>query len=838
MVTNNAPSQSRAHSLNELTTSTGLTMIFLIRLFLLLCVSTVASVHVATARRDGVVNLSTVGCGTCHGNLSQNTVVTVTGPTSIAKGATVDFTAIIAHQQAAAGGFNAAIRGGAGNAGTLIPGDGSRFQAGELTHVQAKNRAGADVRFPFQWTAPNDHGVYALTVAGNAVNGDDNDTDADDWNLSGTINLTVKGATFTAPTAGSSVCVGQPLTITWTQTGYQNFRIEQRSGPGDGWEAVAVGVAANLGTYTWTVPADADVSNTYQIRLVNATQGIEVVEESAIFTVNGTPQIVQQPRDTAVCVSRPFALTVGASGSNLQYRWKLNGTDIPGGTNAIYSVSLAKVADGGAYQCEVFGCGNVSTNTITVTINEPPSIELQPTNVQVCTGDSVAMEVRAQGAVLQYQWFKNGAEIPTARRSRYSISASFIGDAGRYYCRITGLCNPAVTSDTIQVSIREIPVVTSSPQDREVRVGDPLVLGVRAVGEELRYQWLRNGSYIEGETRDTLRVSGATFADSGSYECQVSNNCGQSSSVPARIRVLPGSGPGNLVLQSDTVYVANFPFCIPKSVALETFMQNRGGSNVLVTGLTTSDPSLIEIISSSSLPLTVTPGAAEDLDFVVTAPGIDRREASITIFSSVGNRILTVIVQADPGFSTPTDTIRVPPMAQGCATFTNRCATPVVVTSVRLAGPGSSAFELVGMPALPLSVPAGESRELCVRTDASEGEFELEVFTQHGSLEVVVVVPGKGGIINSVSELGGKSVSIAPNPTSGDVLIAIGEQEEADIDVVSIVGQKVIRLPDVRGSVRLQMISNEGVQLAPGAYLVHVQYRTGQRITLPVVVSR
>lgn len=790
------------------------------------------------ANRNGITGRSNIGCADCHGNQSQNTVVTVDGPRTVQRGATVAYTVIIAHQNNNAGGFNAAIRGDNGNAGTLIAGAGSRLQGGELTHIQPKNKEGADIRFPFQWTAPQTHGVYALTAAGNAVNLDQQSSAADNWNLSGTINITVNGATFTAPTAGAAICAGQDFVITWTQTGYQSFRVEYRDGPGGIWQNIGQ-ANANAGTITWAVPADAVPGTQYQIRLVTATQqGQEVVQESPTFTVNAQTMIVQQPRDTAVCLNRAFSLSVGASGSNNQYRWKKDGANIAGATNPILSITTAKATDAGTYTCEVTGCGTVETNTVTVTVLNPPTITRQPENLTVCLGDSIYMEVRAEGADLRYQWFKNGAPIQAGTRMRYSITLSQLLDAGAYHCEVRGTCSPSVLTDTIRVRVREKPAVISSPQDRTVEVGSTLVLGVRAVGEQLGYQWLRSGEYIQGANTDTLRIANVSLADSGLYECQVVNNCGMSISTPARIRVIPSSGPANLVLRSDTVFANGFPFCRPAEVRSQGLLQNLGGSQLLITSITTSNPALIEVLSQATLPATIAPGASDDLVMKVSPATDSRVEATVTFFTNAGNRTLTVIVDADPGFTTAVDTIRVPAGGQRCVTFTNQCSVPVAVTSLTITGADAANFTLIDPPALPFTVAGGESREFCVRTDASEGTFSLEVGTRQSSLDIIVVVPGRAGVVNSVAESYSGTVILAPNPAT-DRITLITEADHVDaVDILSSLGHIVLSREGGIASQSIALRTRDGMPLAPGVYLVAVRQGGSIVRTIPLVVAR
>ncbi len=55
------------------------------------------------------------------------------------------------------------------------------------------------------------------------------------------------------------------------------------------------------------------------------------------------------------------SMGVSATGSQLSYQWKLNGTNIPGATSATYSLKMVGAADRGTYQVMVTGSGGTVT---------------------------------------------------------------------------------------------------------------------------------------------------------------------------------------------------------------------------------------------------------------------------------------------------------------------------------------------------------------------------------------------------------------------------------------------------------------------------------------------
>lgn len=87
--------------------------------------------------------------------------------------------------------------------------------------------------------------------------------------------------------------------------------------------------------------------------------------------------ITSQPSSVTVERTKPFTISVDATGDSLTYQWQLNGTDIPGpsGTQRAYTVNKAQDLDAGTYACVVKGvCGTVTSGTATVTVTPSTSV--------------------------------------------------------------------------------------------------------------------------------------------------------------------------------------------------------------------------------------------------------------------------------------------------------------------------------------------------------------------------------------------------------------------------------------------------------------------------------
>ncbi|WIG93294.1 MXAN_6652 family MXYO-CTERM-anchored protein [Myxococcus sp. SDU36] len=129
---------------------------------------------------------SSLTCASCHTGGGGSPTVTIQGPTTLAPGATGNYTFIVRGGPASGAGFNVAV---SDNGGTLNPGQGSTKLSGELTHNGVRDFSNGEARFDFTLVAPSTPGSVTLYGAGNSVN--DNGTEQGDASAVTTLNVTV-----------------------------------------------------------------------------------------------------------------------------------------------------------------------------------------------------------------------------------------------------------------------------------------------------------------------------------------------------------------------------------------------------------------------------------------------------------------------------------------------------------------------------------------------------------------------------------------------------------------------------------------------------------------------
>jgi len=83
-----------------------------------------------------------------------------------------------------------------------------------------------------------------------------------------------------------------------------------------------------------------------------------------------------------------------------------------------------------------------------------------------------------------------------------------------------------------------LPKVTVDPPSQSVEVTHTVkfTTTVSGVGKDnFSYQWRHNGIDIEGKTEDTLNIDDVTESSSGIYECEVTNEYGDTNVSSAEL---------------------------------------------------------------------------------------------------------------------------------------------------------------------------------------------------------------------------------------------------------------------------------------------------------------
>src|SRR5512133_3121249 len=331
--------------------------------------------------------------------------------------------------------------------------------------------------------------------------------------------LTVNPATaITAQPVAVTVCQGQPASFTVTATG-TNLTYQWKkngtniSGATGNSYNVAATVATDAGNYSVVVTGDC---------------GAAVTSNSVALIVTPATAISAQPQPLTRCAGTGATFSVTATGTNLIYQWRKDGSAIPGANGSTYTIASVAAGDAGNYSVIVSGdCGaNVTSGNALLTVNPATAITVQPIALTQCAGTSAHFSVTAVGTNLKYQWKKNGSNITGATANTYTIASITAADAANYSVTVTGDCGAAITSNAVALIVNPATAITVQPQPATLCAGSNATFNVTAVGINLAYQWRKNGTAIPGANAASYTISGITAADAGNYSVIVSGDCG------------------------------------------------------------------------------------------------------------------------------------------------------------------------------------------------------------------------------------------------------------------------------------------------------------------------
>ena len=190
----------------------------------------------------------------------------------------------------------------------------------------------------------------------------------------------------------------------------------------------------------------------------------EVVLGLSLTATDTLPVIVTDltlPGDQQVTEGDSATFTASAIGSGtLTYQWIKDGVEIPGATEASYTLPVVANTDAGLYSVRIGNTAGPSRTPraarltpVYVAVNIADAT--LPKNATVNEGSSVTFSSSFTGSgPLTYQWLKQGAVIPDATNATLTIAITTVGDAGGYSVRANNRLGAPVSSRTATLTVR------------------------------------------------------------------------------------------------------------------------------------------------------------------------------------------------------------------------------------------------------------------------------------------------------------------------------------------------------------------------------------------------
>jgi hypothetical protein len=222
----------------------------------------------------------------------------------------------------------------------------------------------------------------------------------------------------------------------------------------------------------------------------------------------------------------------------------------------------------------------LNASQIAALVSEPEIYSIG-TFSAACIGGSSSVTVNAGSSpTTQYQWQKNGTNIPGATSATLTLNNIQAGDAGNYTCIVSSSsgCVAATSPAAVLTPGAGNVSITQQPQAQTKCVGQAASFAVTTSGAAVTYQWKKDGNTLAGQTAATLNIAAVTTNDAGNYTCEISGgSCGLIATSAAQLTV---NTPAVVTIAPATATICNGTSVTLTASGSSTYnWSNSGGSN-------------------------------------------------------------------------------------------------------------------------------------------------------------------------------------------------------------------------------------------------------------------
>lgn len=263
------------------------------------------------------------------------------------------------------------------------------------------------------------------------------------------------------------------------------------------------------------------------------------------------PTVLTHPAPNTICTGENANYSITTSGSSITYQWQesTNGgtnwnnlsnvapySDVTTSTLVLTNISIGM--NSYQYRCYITNSyGSDTSNAAWLNVIPLSSVDTQPVDVTICTGENAAFDIDASGPSLIYQWqvsinggstwtdITNTPPYSGATSTPLNISSVTTGMNNYLYrCVVSNTCTSKDTSDNALLTVDPLPVVDLG-SDIAICAGDNAILDP-GPGYDT-YDW------STGETTQLITVdsAGIGFGYTMIYITVTESSCSNTDSV-------------------------------------------------------------------------------------------------------------------------------------------------------------------------------------------------------------------------------------------------------------------------------------------------------------------
>lgn len=235
------------------------------------------------------------------------------------------------------------------------------------------------------------------------------------------------------------------------------------------------------------------------------------------FRATRPPGFLSVPQTISADFGGTTSLSVAVSGTPpFVYRWRFQGTNLPGATNATLTLTSLASANSGQYEVDAINpdTGLLARTNIQLNVGPPPAtppiLITEPQNQYVFPGQDATFSVVAIGASpISYQWQFNGVNLSAATNSSLTVSSAQTYNSGIYQVLVSNQYGSTNSGPAVLV-VSSIPIIESQPAGQFVWSGGSVTLDTSAVGVgPFSYEWYFNGTNALNDIITTVAGNGA-----------------------------------------------------------------------------------------------------------------------------------------------------------------------------------------------------------------------------------------------------------------------------------------------------------------------------------------